>query len=103
MTAARFGTVHRGNGNGDAFYACPRRVDQNLAFENESAGKAVLDIECAQQRGWIEPEAGLAVLQRITCRPRNPEIREAIRKISRARDPIAVMQTRSHHDHARIL
>src|SRR4051794_19874725 len=97
------GLIHRTYRNGKAPHAQTRRGDQNFALENETASAVPAYIDRTQYRSRVEPETGLAIGERVTGCPSDPEIRDPVRDVSRSRYFRFFVQARADDDRVRTL
>src|SRR5262245_22515786 len=98
MTPPSAQFVDRFNRHTDQPGVLARRLDQDLAFEHEAGGRVVARAERAKQRSGIHPKTRLTVFDRLTGRPADPEIGEAVGKVAVEWDVAPVAQPHSYDD-----
>src|ERR1700750_3254883 len=76
--------IDRGDIHGNGEKAKPRSLDKNFAFEGEARLLRRVCGEVPNQRRRINPEPRLAVINRMSCRPRYPKVGHPVCDDSRA-------------------
>src|SRR5689334_21479462 len=96
--ALRRRAIYRGNVHRDGEKAKPRGLDKNLALEGEARLPRRMGREALQQRSRIEAKSGLAVVDRVACRPGYPEVGHTVGNEARARGVMAACAAGSNDD-----
>src|SRR5262245_4493120 len=78
-------------------------LDEKLAFEDEARCAVTTRAHGPEQRSRIHAKARLAVLDRLTCGPRDPEIGKTVREVPVGRRVGTSFLARTDNDRVRAL